>query len=187
MTKYDFSPEARERSRLAGIESRKRRDEKMLNDPEYAEKIKAARREQRRRALEKNPNLDKDQRARGLAKDPDFDRKKNAGQWEKIKADPRLRELRSATVRRNHLKRRFGMTVEDWDHMWANQGGCCAICKKPLTPGHGTHVDHDHTTGAVRSLLCLKCNTALGKVHEDEQILKSMTEYVRKHAADRPS
>lgn len=182
MTKYDFSVEARERSRLAGIESRKRRDERMAADPAYAEKIRLARKEQRRKALEKNPNLHRDQRAKALAKDPDFDKKRNAGKWEKIKNDPRLREMRAATVRRNHLKRRFGLTVAEFDRMYADQDGHCAICPKKIEPsGYGTHVDHDHATGKVRGLLCLGCNTSLGKLKENEDTILSMLAYVQQH------
>lgn len=63
--------------------------------------------------------------------------------------------------------------------MFDKQGGCCAIC--------GTHqselinklcIDHNHITGAVRGLLCSKCNSALGYVNEDIKILKSVIEYL---------
>lgn len=181
MTKYDFSAEARERSRLAGIESRKRRDERMAADPEYAEKIRATRKEQRRKALEKNPNLDKDMRARMLAKDPDYDRKKNENAWKKIQGDERLKELRAATVRRHHLKTRFGLTVEEYDRMWEVQDGRCAVCPRELESGYKTHVDHDHETGTVRGLLCMQCNTSLGKLKEDEEIVRNLLSYIQKH------
>lgn len=51
-----------------------------------------------------------------------------------------------------HLKRRYGITSEDADRMFAEQNGLCAICRE--RPAE--HVDHDHATGAVRGLLCFE-------------------------------
>ncbi len=183
MSGYDFSPEAREKSRIAGIAARARRIERMESDPEYAEKIRLARVEQRRKRLEKNPNLHKEDRARRLAKDPDYDKKHNAGKWEKIRQDPELYAARQEAVRKHKLKVKYGITPEDFGLMFDEQGGVCGICPRPLEVGsYKTHVDHDHKTGRVRGLLCLQCNTALGKLGEDESIILSMLEYVRKHA-----
>jgi Recombination endonuclease VII len=53
----------------------------------------------------------------------------------------------------------YGLTVEQWDQMLIEQAGRCAICNEPMK---SPHVDHSHTTGAVRGLLCLRCNTMLG-------------------------
>ena len=49
------------------------------------------------------------------------------------------------------------------DKMLANQGGCCAICTKPLA-GSDACLDHDHTTGYLRAVLCRNCNRAEGKI-----------------------
>lgn len=59
------------------------------------------------------------------------------------------------------LKHRYGVTVEQWDQMLIEQSGRCALCDEPMT---SPHVDHSHVTLAVRSLLCLHCNTMLGRV-----------------------
>lgn len=59
------------------------------------------------------------------------------------------------------LKHRYGVSVEQWDQMLIAQCGLCALCDEPMK---SPHVDHSHTTGAVRGLLCLGCNTALGRV-----------------------
>lgn len=181
MTQYDFSPEARERSRLAGMEARARQKERMERDPEYAERVRQSRVEQRRRQLEKNPNLYREQRARQLIKDPNFDRKHNEKQRSKLKDDPRRQALRAATVRRNHLKTRFGLTVEDFDRMYEAQGGKCAVCPRDLEEGYKTHVDHCHETGKVRGLLCFYCNTSLGKLKEDEDTIRNLLAYIQKH------
>lgn len=82
--------------------------------------------------------------------------------------------------RGRHLKRRYGITEEDFQRMLEEQGGGCAICglvqhDKPL------HVDHDHNTGAVRGLLCLPCNTMLGKARDNINILSKAINYLAKN------
>lgn len=60
---------------------------------------------------------------------------------------------------------RYGVTKEWWDETYEKQGGVCAICKKAqlgTAAGNRLHVDHCHTTGQVRGLLCAGCNTHLG-------------------------
>ncbi len=61
--------------------------------------------------------------------------------------------------------------------MFDEQDGKCMICKKPPR-SRKLAVDHNHQTGEVRSLLCTKCNTALGLVNEDKEILFMMLEYL---------
>lgn len=63
------------------------------------------------------------------------------------------------------LQRRYGLTPTDFDALICAQLGRCATCDRQLgRPGVGLHVDHDHATGAVRGLLCVRCNTTLGRV-----------------------
>ena len=64
-------------------------------------------------------------------------------------------------LRHNHLMKRYGITMEQWDEMYAWQKGLCAICSIPLEDKK-TQVDHDHDTNAVRGLLCTRCNLVLG-------------------------
>jgi Recombination endonuclease VII len=59
------------------------------------------------------------------------------------------------------LKHLYGLTVEQWDKMLLEQSGLCALCDEPMK---SPHVDHSHTTGEIRALLCLQCNTMLGRV-----------------------
>ena len=74
---------------------------------------------------------------------------------------PRAARRRSAD-RKSHLKRKYGLTLEEYDAMLAAQGGVCAICRQPRPEERTLHVDHDHATGAIRGLLCFTCNNALG-------------------------
>lgn len=83
------------------------------------------------------------------------------------------------TQKEYHLKHYYGLTLEDYNKMFREQNGCCYICgihqselKKPLG------VDHNHKTGRVRKLLCNKCNTVLGLVNENINILKFSIEYL---------
>lgn len=115
-----------------------------------------------------------------LRREPGETRKAfNARKW----ASRRARE--PEYERRRHLKRKFGITVEDYERMLTEQGGVCAICKGPETTVHAATgmvnslaVDHCHTTLKVRGLLCWRCNTMIGKVEEDPQILQSMIIYL---------
>ena len=84
--------------------------------------------------------------------------------------------------RRNYqLMKNYGITSEDYDRMLEEQGGVCAICKSPNTNYRSKYfvVDHDHDTGAVRGLLCHKCNIVLGQANDDITILTNAAEYIR--------
>lgn len=83
-------------------------------------------------------------------------------------------------VRENSLKRTYGITQKDYDIMLEQQGGKCACCG---TTEHQTRwnnfcVDHDHTTGKVRGLLCKSCNIALGELNDNVDTIKKMISYL---------
>jgi len=70
------------------------------------------------------------------------------------------------------------------------QGGLCAICGKPASgKGHCSrlHVDHDHKTGAVRGMLCHRCNAGLGQFGDDSLVLEAALAYLKKHAKETSS
>lgn len=79
------------------------------------------------------------------------------------------------------LKRKFRMTIEDYDRLLEAQNGACAICEKGCSMGKALAVDHNHTTGKIRQLLCSRCNTVLGMVQESEQLLEASIAYLQKH------
>jgi len=80
--------------------------------------------------------------------------------------------------RKSYLKREYGLTVAEYDAMLAAQGGACAVCLRPPTPGISLHVDHDHETGRVRGLLCFRCNNALGDLDDDPGLLRAAARYL---------
>jgi|SRR5579859_4904101 len=88
------------------------------------------------------------------------------------------------TYRYRHLRRKYNLTVEEYEEALANQGGVCAICGKPETARHRygpirLAVDHDHITGEFRGLLCSGCNTGLGKFQDNHELLQKAVEYLK--------
>ena len=64
------------------------------------------------------------------------------------------------TQRKPRRAVQLGVGDDEYEWMLAEQGGVCAICGSP-PKSRRLHVDHDHRTGAVRGLLCFRCNRAL--------------------------
>lgn len=77
--------------------------------------------------------------------------------------------------------RRYGITQADYDRMLALQGGRCAICATDDPGKKSWCIDHDHDTEAVRGLLCSLCNTGIGNLRDDPDILKSAVSYLERH------
>lgn len=96
-------------------------------------------------------------------------------------AEYRASGRKAISNRKSHLKRRFGLTIEMYDQMLAQQGGVCRLCGRPPAPDRSLHVDHDHSTGRVRSLLCFTCNNALGDFEDDPVRLMAAASYVAEH------
>lgn len=108
-----------------------------------------------------------------------------------------------ATIR--HRLKKHGLTLETYEEMLSSQDYRCAICKRVKVGNrrngkHGAkrtlingwpsvaqqgdfswHVDHDHKTGKVRGLLCHHCNTALGHVCDDANVLMAMIKYLKEN------
>lgn len=89
----------------------------------------------------------------------------------------------------------YGITRADYAEMLVKQNNACYICEEPETSMHRRDgkervkrlaVDHCHTTGKVRKLLCTRCNHTLGRVKEDVDILRAMINYIEIHPKDTP-
>ena len=80
------------------------------------------------------------------------------------------------------------MKIEDYDELYRAQGGLCAICGKSeiamiwasrgRTKVSHLAVDHDHKTGAIRGLLCYRCNIGLGSFRDDPALLRQAARYL---------
>ena len=84
---------------------------------------------------------------------------------------------RSEMQRRNHYKRKYGITVDEYEALLEAQGGKCKICGREPTKKR-LHLDHCHKTGTIRGLLCSKCNAGLGLLGEDVERFLLAIEYI---------
>ena len=77
-----------------------------------------------------------------------------------------------------------GISADDYEKMFLSQGGVCAVCKNPPT-GKGIevhlHVDHDHSSGSVRGLLCGRCNKALGLLKDNPDSIMALYLYLESY------
>jgi len=89
-----------------------------------------------------------------------------------------------------HQLGKYGLTIDTYNKMLAEQAGVCAICKGQETVrGRGgklkkLSVDHCHTTNAVRGLLCHYCNVGIGYLKDDPEILRAAHKYLEKGEVD---
>lgn len=91
-------------------------------------------------------------------------------------------EKRKLTWRKANLKKKYNLTLEQYSEMLQKQDNKCAICgidRKDCKKDHA--VDHCHTTGKIRGLLCENCNRALGKFKDSTDLLHKAIEYLEKY------
>jgi len=128
---------------------------KYANDPEYREKkirqalaYKHANREQR-----------------------------NASERERYATDDQFR-ARTIAARFGRRLKRYGLSLEQFNAMYARQGGVCGICERPFD--RAPCIDHCHATDTVRGLLCTKCNIGLGNFNDDPIFLRNAARYLER-------
>ena len=127
-------------------------------------------------------------------KDPavakEYFRQRYLRQYDPVKAKQYYQDNRERLLKRgrkDHLRVTYNMTLEQYDAMVQEQKYCCAICgfpehrymkNKKIKP---LSIDHEHTTGKIRKLLCNDCNAALGFAKEDPTRLQAMIAYLKEH------
>lgn len=81
------------------------------------------------------------------------------------------------------LKKKYGITLEDYERMEEAQGKRCFICSRDTPGGYGErfHVDHDHKTNKIRKLLCHYCNVSLGGFQDSPRLLRLAIAYLLAH------
>ena len=125
-----------------------------------------------------------------------YDRKDRHGKRSKCKAcrtaqtTIRTQEDRKLDIPRHNrirwvcsIRMKYGVEPEEYERLLAEQKGVCAICKQPETRklrGNIARlsVDHNHLSGRIRGLLCSKCNTAIGLINEDMELLERIRQYL---------
>lgn len=79
------------------------------------------------------------------------------------------------------LRRTYGISLEQYNKVFEYQKKACAICKTPHVPGKPRlSVDHCHTTGELRGLLCWGCNRKIGAFNDNVALLKAAALYLTK-------
>ena len=102
-------------------------------------------------------------------------------EWaKKMKAYAQANPEKMQGYRRKH---NYGMTAEQFNSMIVSQNNSCGICFEIFS--QTPHVDHCHSSGKVRGLLCRKCNTGIGYFKENVDIFESARNYILKHNKDK--
>lgn len=99
----------------------------------------------------------------------------------------RYRERNPKSYRSGHLKRTFGITLEEYEQMSVNQDGVCAICGELNENGENLSIDHDRSCCSgtkscgkcIRGLLCGNCNRAIGLLKDSIDRLDSAKNYLQ--------
>ncbi len=101
--------------------------------------------------------------------------------YSKVKNTQKFQDARYA----NHIKRNYGITLEEYNDMFIEQGGRCAICGRHQAEfTRRLLVDHNHETGVLRGLLCYNCNTGLGQFGDKLQLVKNTVKYLEMNNVD---
>jgi hypothetical protein len=94
-------------------------------------------------------------------------------EWKKI--NPDRWAVFQQRAKAGELKRLYGLSLQDYENLKDSQNGLCAICfEKPKR----WHLDHCHSTGAVRGLLCQPCNHALGLFKDSPERIRRAASYL---------
>jgi len=90
-------------------------------------------------------------------------------------------ERHKEAMRNWQYRHLYGISLEEYNCLYKMQGGRCAICGSPPPDGRFKHfaVDHDHTVGKVRGLLCTACNRGLGLFCDNPVTLELAAQYLR--------
>jgi hypothetical protein len=86
--------------------------------------------------------------------------------------------------KRNQINWLYGISFEEKQAMVIGQDRKCALCGDSFVSEKHTHLDHNHTTGQIRGVLCSSCNTGLGLFGESVEKLKKGIEYIERYAKE---
>lgn len=108
---------------------------------------------------------------------------KDAAVREGIRADVKAWQTNNPEKRKAQRLKQYGLSLAQFNQMMLAQGGKCLICGHSdlSNPSFFPFVDHCHSTGKVRGLLCLNCNHGLGKFKDDTNLLLAAASYLSAH------
>jgi len=93
--------------------------------------------------------------------------------------EPEEKERRRESSRRSALRRKYGISLEQYNELFNQQKGKCAVCERDHTEFNTSlAVDHNHVTGEIRGLLCNYCNHRVVGRHRDAKLLRKLADYV---------
>lgn len=94
---------------------------------------------------------------------------------------PEEKAVKADYLKEYHLRKKYGISPDQWERMLEDQENRCAICKRP---GDKWHTDHNHLTKKLREILCQSCNHLLGNAQDEIQVLENAIAYLRKHGGE---
>lgn len=97
--------------------------------------------------------------------------------------DPEYAEKQRRYQRNWHLKKTYGITLEQYEAKLEEQDGKCQICgaTRGASDRESLCVDHNHNTGELRGLLCVRCNLSVRDLGDDPVLARKVLEYVERH------
>lgn len=152
---------------------------KPIYTPEEAKKRAA---ESSKRSISKNREYYRTWQAKHYEEHRDKIRARHAAEYQRNKAARKAyRDGRKTETRYYWMQRKFGLSREAYDALLAATGGLCPICRKPFGFGRSDRpsVDHCHTTGKIRGILCGRCNLAMGMFDDDPQKLARTIAWIK--------
>ena len=169
--KYAKTPRSKERYsryRKKDIERTKSRDRKWNSKRYWA-----------------NPRAENMKRKERNKKNPEA-RKAVLSRYYEVNKDKilaRAREMYSPVKHREKsYKRKYGLDLNGYVELLEAQNGACAICAGAHSDGRPLYVDHDHSTGKVRGLLCMGCNGGLGCFGDIADLVKRAATYLEERS-----
>lgn len=149
---------------------------KTAEDPAYREKRNAASRAWYAANRETQREKNRIRIAELRAKDPQLF-KERANEWMRTHRDRTKQHQR-----KKYLKSAYGIAPDVVASMFDSQAGLCAICCCRLGSDSKSamHIDHDHATGVVRGLLCVRCNIGIGMFDENADSFQRAIAYLKR-------
>ena len=96
-----------------------------------------------------------------------------------VDCDIEKRAARKHKVKWTRIQKEYGLSEQGFNNIFSSQSEKCAICFDTITK-ESAHIDHCHSQGHVRGLLCSKCNQGIGLLRESRSIMLSAIKYLEK-------